>query len=63
MKRLSDPAAFVTAMIALVLLTVVIAVLDFTASDLEWIIPGLACALFATTVFRLVRKGKDPHSQ
>ncbi len=55
-RGLPDPAAFAVAMTVLVLLTLLIAVLDFTASDLGGIIVGFASALIATAVFRLLRK-------
>ncbi|HEV8056369.1 MAG TPA: hypothetical protein VGP51_07775, partial [Nocardioidaceae bacterium] len=56
-KRFSDPVAFAVAMTVLVLLTILIAVLDFSKADIGWITAGLAGALLASLVFRLVRKG------
>ncbi len=60
MHRLSDLAAFAVAMTVLALETVLIAVLDFSASDLEVIILGLAGALLANLTFCLVRKPDGP---
>ncbi len=57
MKRLSDPAAAAVALITVVVLTILVAVLDFSKADIPGIVVGLGCSLIALSVFHLVRKG------